>query len=229
MKMTLQNKKEGDDMSKNKEIAKDGSFKRQSALFSKPFGNKTGESPLETDRYRLIWAAPCPWSHRAVIVRKLLGLKSVFSLGKVDPIRPYIAQVDWAFTLDENDVDPVLQIPYLSDIYTKTDPSYAGRPTVPVVIDLKERKVVTNDYFTLTTERQTVWQDFYKKGAPNLYSEKLRAEIDLLNEQIYHDVNNGVYKCGFAKSQAAYEQAYDVLFARLDELEARLAGQRFLF
>lgn len=215
-------------MAKNKEISTDGSFKRQKSLFSLPFGDGPEELPVEKDRYRLIWAAPCPWSHRAVIVRQLLGLEDVISLGEVDPIRPVLSRVDWAFTLDENKVDPVLNIKYLSDIYTKTDPNYSGRPTVPAVIDLKTEKVVNNNYFTLTTQFETIWKPYHKEGAPNLYPEHLREEIDELNESIYRDVNNGVYKCGFARSQAAYEEAYDVLFASLEELEGRLSKQRFL-
>lgn|SRR5690625_300203 len=215
-------------MSKSKEIDSDGSFKRQKSLFSTPFGNGPKELPVEKDRYRLIWAAPCPWSHRAVIVRQILGLEDAISLGKVDPIRPVLPRIDWAFTLDENAVDPVLNIKYLSEIYTKTDLDYSGRPTVPAVVDLKTEKVVNNDYFTLTTQFETAWKPYHKKSAPNLYPEHLREEIDELNATIYTDVNNGVYKCGFARSQAAYEKAYDALFARLEELEDRLSRQRFL-
>src|SRR5690625_1225462 len=215
-------------MEKNKEIGTDGSFKRQKSLFSTSFGDGPEELPVVKDRYRLIWAAPCPWSHRAVIVRQLLGLEDVISLGEVDPIRPVLSRVDWAFTLNENEVDPVLNIKYLSEIYTKTDPDYSGRPTVPAVVDLKTEKIVINDYFTLTTQFETSWKPYHKKDAPDLYPEHLRIEIDALNETIYRDINNGVYKCGFARSQAAYDVAYDVLFARLEELEQHLSKQRFL-
>jgi len=215
-------------MEKNKEIGTDGSFKRQKSLFSTSFGDGPEELPVVKDRYRLIWAAPCPWSHRAVIVRQLLGLEDVISLGEVDPIRPVLSRVDWAFTLDENEVDPILNIKYLSDIYTKTDPNYSGRPTVPAVVDLKTEKVVNNDYFTLTNQFEIAWKTYHQKDAPNLYPEHLRKEIDALNESIYRDVNNGVYKCGFARSQSAYEDAYDALFARLEGLEGRLSKQRFL-
>src|SRR5699024_3728115 len=114
-------------------------------------------------------------------------------------------------------------------IYTKTDPNYSGRPTVPAVIDLNEGKVVNNDYFTLTTQFSTKWKMYHKENAPNLYPENVREDIDALNEMIYNDVNNGVYKSGFAKSQAAYEKAYDILFSRLEILEQRLSKQRFLF
>src|SRR5690625_2874025 len=215
-------------MSQNDEIKADGSFKRQKSLFSTRFGMNPGELPVEKNRYRLIWSAPCPWSHRAVIVRKILGLEEVISLGEVDPIRPDVPRVDWAFSLDENQVDPVLGVKYLSELYTKTDPNYTGRPTVPAVIDLQTKKVVNNDYFTLTNYLETVWAPFHKNYAPDLYPEHLRAEIDRWNDVIYADVNNGVYRCGFAKSQQAYEQAYNVLFNRLAELEEHLATNRFL-
>src|SRR5690625_223558 len=216
-------------MSKNDELTADGSFKRQQSLFSTRFGKNPGELPVEKNRYRLIWAAPCPWSHRAVIVRKILGLEEVISLGTVDPIRPNVPRIDWAFSLDENQVDPVLGITYLSEIYTKTDPNYTGRPTVPAVIDLKTEKVVNNDYFTLTNDLETVWAPFHKSNAPDLYPKSLRQEIDALNDVIYSDVNNGVYQCGFAQSQQAYKQVYDTLFKGLEELEKRLADRRFLF
>lgn len=214
---------------KSNELKEDGSFKRQKNQFSIPFGDNEGELPIEVGRYRLIWSAICPWAHRAVIVRKLLGLEDVISLGTVGPMRPKLPHVDWEFYLDENGVDTVLGIQYLSEIYKKTAPDYQGRPTVPVMVDVKEQKVVNNDYFKLTNYFETVWAPYHKNGAPDLYPEPLRGEIDALNDVIFHDINNGVYKCGFAQSQEAYEKAYDLLFNRLDVLEQRLAEQRFLF
>nr|WP_218970630.1 glutathione S-transferase C-terminal domain-containing protein [Alkalihalobacterium alkalinitrilicum] len=214
---------------KANEISTDGSFNRQTNRFTTPFGNNPGELPVEANRYRLLWTPACPWAHRTVIVRSLLGLDQVISLGTASPLRPKIAQVDWEFSLDENGVDPVLGIQYMSEIYKKTDPEYSGRPTVPVIVDVTNHRVVNNDYFKLTNYLETVWKPFHKEHAPNLYPESLRADIDALNEVIFHDINNGVYKCGFALSQEAYEQAYDQLFARLDELEQRLSNQRFLF
>jgi len=210
------------------EITVDGSFKRQKNSFSTPFGSQSSELPVESGRYRLIWSAICPWAHRAVIVRKILGLEKAISLGTVGPMRPKLPHVDWEFSLDEGEKDPILGIRYLSEIYLKTNADYTGRPTVPVMVDVMEHKVVNNDYFRLTNYFETVWAPFQKENAPDLYPQALRGEIDGLNEVIFHDVNNGVYKCGFAQSQEAYEQAYDCLFARLDELEKRLANKRFL-
>lgn len=213
----------------DKEIKADGSFNRQKKLFSTRFGNEAGQLPVEEGRYRLIWAAPCPWSHRAVIVRKLLGLDKVISLGMVHPIRPDSPRIDWDFSLDKDGEDPVLGVKNLSEIYLQTEADYVGRPTVPALVDTVSKKVVNNDYFILTTEFETKWQSFHKKNAPDLYPLALREDIDQLNDKIYNDVNNGVYKCGFAQSQNAYEEAYEVLFTRLDELEERLSGKRFLF
>jgi putative glutathione S-transferase len=208
-----------------REIKEDGSFARQENRFTAPFGDKEGELPVEQGRYRLIWARICPWAHRAVIARELLGLQDVISLGTVNPVR---TPLGWEFSLDTGGVDPVLGIRYLPEIYASTDPDYEGRATVPAVVDVKSRKVVNNDYFRLTNHLETVFKPFHKDGAPDLYPVSLRKEIDELNDILFHDVNNGVYKAGFAASQSAYEKAYHTLFARLDWLEERLAGQRYL-
>lgn len=212
----------------SREIHEDGSFQRQQNYFRKRFGLREGMLPVEKDRYRLIWAAPCPWSHRAVIVRKILGLEDVISLGEVDPIRPKLSRIDWAFTQDDGAVDPVLQVKYLSEVYKKADPTYHGRPTVPAVVDVKKGAVVNNDYHTLTIDFATVWAPFHKEKAPDLYPKSFQKKIDEINEVIFHDVNNGVYKCGFAKTQTAYDRAYDQLFQSLEELDELLGKQRFL-
>lgn len=212
-----------------KEVNEKGKFIRQKNAFTTCFGTKPGQLPVEAGRYRLLWSPVCPWAHRAVIVRRILGLEDAISLGTADPMRPRIGRVDWAFTLDKDDVDPVLGIHYISEIYLKTDASYEGRPTVPAMVDVKEQKVVNNDYFRLTNHLETAWAPLHKENAPDLYPVELREEIDALNDVIFDDINNGVYKCGFARSQEAYEEAYDMLFHRLDILEKRLCSNRFLF
>ncbi|QWU17728.1 putative glutathione S-transferase [Paenibacillus sophorae] len=211
------------------EIVRDGSFIRQQNRFTSVFGEGPGELAVQAGRYRLIWSAACPWAHRAVIVRRLLGLEDAIGLGTVDPIRPNLPHTDWAFTLDEGGVDPVLGIRYLSEAYLKADPGYTGRPTVPAIVEIESGKVVNNDYFRLTNHLETTWAPLHKEEAPNLYPEHLRGEIDTLNDTIFHEVNNGVYKAGFARSQEAYEKAYTALFHRLDELEKHLSTQRYLF
>ncbi|GII22953.1 glutathione S-transferase family protein [Planosporangium mesophilum] len=184
-----------------------------------------GRWPVEPNRYRLIWSKACPWAHRAVIVRRLLGLDDVISLGTVDPIRD---ERGWRFTLDPDGRDPVLGVEFLADVYRATDPDYTGRVTVPALIDTLTGQVVTNDYPQLTLDFSTEWTAFHGDGAPDLYPEAQRPEMDELMSEIYTDVNNGVYKCGFAVSQEAYESAYRGLFARLDALSDRLARRRFL-
>lgn len=211
------------------ELDKKGGFKRQSNKFDTPFGDGPNELPVEAGRYRILWSPVCPWAHRSIIVRKLLGLENIISVGTADPIRPDIPRTDWAFTLDKDNIDPVLKIKYISEVYQNADPNYNGRPTVPAVVDITTKKVVYNDYFKLTNYLETAWVKFHKDDAPNLYPEELRKDIDELNNIIFHSVNNGVYKAGFAQSQEAYEKAYDEVFKLLDELETRLENRRFLF
>ncbi|GAA5195060.1 glutathione S-transferase C-terminal domain-containing protein [Rugosimonospora acidiphila] len=213
---------------------RDGRFVRQSNRFtdrisrdsSSPAGggpDERGRWPVEPGRYRLIWSRACPWAHRAVIVRALLGLTGAIGLGTVDPIRD---ERGWRFTLDPDGRDPVLGIGLLSEAYLATDPTYEGRVTVPAIVDTLTGRVVTNDYPQITLDLATEWVDFHAAGAPELYPEPQRAELDELMADVYADVNNGVYRAGFASSQDAYQEAYDRLFARLDALAARLSDGR---
>ncbi|MEU5669218.1 glutathione S-transferase family protein [Micromonospora sp. NPDC047762] len=181
--------------------------------------------PLEAGRYRLIWCRACPWAHRARIVRGLLGLDDAISLGTVDPIRD---ERGWAFALDPDGFDPVLGVSFLSEAYLATDPDYTGRVTVPALVDTVTGRVVTNDYPQLTLDFSTEWRRLHAPDAPDLYPVALRPEMDALMAEIHTDVNNGVYRCGFATSQQAYDEAFRALFARLDALSERLAGQRYL-
>jgi glutathionyl-hydroquinone reductase len=184
-----------------------------------------GRWPVEAGRYRLVVSLACPWAHRSVIVRRLLGLEDAISLGVVDPIRD---ERGWRFFLDEGRRDPVLGIEFLSEAYRATDPGYEGRVTVPAVIDTLSGRVVTNDYPQITLDLSTGWVDHHRPDAPDLYPADLRQAMQPLIDEIYADVNNGVYKCGFATSQAAYGEAFVALFARLDTLSKRLSGQRYL-
>ncbi|WP_181445851.1 glutathione S-transferase family protein [Cryobacterium soli] len=181
--------------------------------------------PVEAGRYRLVAARACPWANRTAIVRRLLGLEGVISLGLPGPTHD---KNSWTFDLDPNGVDPVLGIERIQAAYFARFPDYPRGITVPVIVDVPSGKVVTNNYPQITLDFETEWVEHHRPGAPDLYPEALRAEIDEVAELIFHDVNNGVYKCGFAGSQKSYERAYDTLFARLDWLEERLAGQRYL-
>jgi putative glutathione S-transferase len=208
------------------ETGEKGEFVRQPNRFTDRItaDGSSGRRP-EPGRYRLVWCHACPWSHRARIVLGLLGLDEVISVGTVDPIRD---DRGWRFGLDPDGRDPVLGIEFLSDAYLATDPSYSGRVTVPALVDVRTGTVVTNDYPQITLDLSTQWREHHRADAPDLYPDDLRAEIDAVNAVVFDDVNNGVYKCGFATSQAAYERAYDALFARLDWLEERLSRQRYL-
>lgn len=159
-------------------------------------------------------------------MRGLLGLESVISMSVVDPIRD---QRGWAFRDGLGySHDPVNGFEYLSEAYLATDPSYVGRYTVPCIWDRTTGRLVTNNYPDITIDFETQFQAYQRPDAPDLYPVALRSEIDAINKLVYEDVNNGVYKAGFAASQVAYEVAVTALFARLDWLEARLARQRFL-
>ncbi len=179
----------------------------------------------EAGRYVLYVSLACPWAHRSVIVRRLLGLEDAIALRVVDPLRDARG---WRFTLDEGGRDPVTGAEFVMDLYRTSDPAFEGRATVPFVDDTVERRIVTNDYPQLTLDLSMAWSAHHRAGAPDLYPERLRAEINQVAEANFHAVNNGVYQAGFATSQDAYERAYDALFARLDELEHLLRGQRWL-
>jgi putative glutathione S-transferase len=181
--------------------------------------------PVEPGRYRLVAARACPWANRAVIVRRLLGLEEVISLALPGPVHD---ERSWTFDLDPDGVDPVLGIHWLRDAYVKRFPDYSRGITVPAVVDVTTGEVVTNDYPQITLDFSTEWREHHRDGAPDLYPEALREEIDEVNKKVFAEVNNGVYRCGFAGSQRAYDRAYDRLFAGLDWLEERLSTQRFL-
>ncbi|MDR1136275.1 MAG: glutathione S-transferase C-terminal domain-containing protein [Clostridiales Family XIII bacterium] len=212
-----------------KETSAGGAFVRQAVRFTTPFGKGKNDLPVEKGRYRLIVSRACPWAHRQLIALRLLGLEEVISIGVVDPVRPKKPYSDWAFTLDAGGRDPVTGAEYLSDLYKQTDPLYADRFTVPAVIDLTTGKIVNNDYFNMTYYWEDAFSAFHKTGAPDLFPERLRDDIKALNAVIFTDVNNGVYRAGFAAKQEAYEEAYDDVFRRLDEFEKRLESRRYLF
>ncbi|MFC3300494.1 glutathione S-transferase family protein [Arthrobacter agilis] len=181
--------------------------------------------PVEAGRYRLIAARACPWANRTIIVRRLLGLEDAISLGTPGPTHD---SRSWTFDLDPDGRDPVLGIERLQDAFFARDPDYSRGITVPAVVDTTTGAVVTNNFPQITLDFSSEWKDFHREGAPELYPEALREEIDAVNKRVFTEVNNGVYRCGFAGSQEAYEAAYDRLFTALDWLEERLTNQRFL-
>jgi putative glutathione S-transferase len=181
--------------------------------------------PVEPDRYRLIAARACPWANRAIIVRRLLGLEDAISMGLCGPTHD---KRSWTFDLDPGGVDPVLGIERLQQAYVKRFPEYERGITVPAVVDVTTGEVVTNNFPQITLDFSTQWGEHHRQEAPDLYPEALREEIDSVNDVVFNDVNNGVYRCGFAGSQSAYDAAFDRLFGRLDWLSDRLATQRYL-
>ncbi|WP_422744776.1 glutathione S-transferase family protein [Mycobacterium sp. WMMD1722] len=181
--------------------------------------------PVEAGRYRLIVARACPWANRTIIVRRLLGLEDALSIGFCGPTHD---ERSWTFDLDPDGVDPVLKIPRLQDAYLKRFPDYPKGITVPAIVEVETGEVVTNDFPQITLDFSTQWTQLHRDGAPDLYPQQHRDEIDEVAQRIYTEVNNGVYRCGFAGSQSAYDRAYDRLFTALDWLEDRLSTQRYL-
>jgi glutathionyl-hydroquinone reductase len=201
-------------------------FERQPvALDERITSDGSSHWPVQPGRYRLVIARACPWANRAAIVRRLLGLEPVISMGITGPLHD---ERSWRFHLDRDNRDPVLGIEYLGEAYRKADPDFDAGITVPAMVEIASGKVATNGFQQLTLDFSTQWTEFHRPGAPQLYPERWRSEIDEICADIYDDVNNGVYKCGFAGNQDAYEQAYAALFSRLDQLSQRLATRRYL-
>ena len=185
----------------------------------------TDDRPVEAGRYRLIAAYACPWANRAIIVRDLLGLGDVISMGNPGPTHDADS---WTFDLDPGGVDPVLGIHKLKDAYLKRFPDYPRGITVPAIVEEATGEVVTNDFAQITEDLFFEWRGFHRADAPDLWPAGLRDEMEQVMRRVYTEVNNGVYRCGFAGSQEAYNDAYDRLFAALDRLEERLGRSRYL-
>jgi putative glutathione S-transferase len=181
--------------------------------------------PVAAGRYRLVVSRACPWANRAIIVRRLLGLEPVLSMGIAGPTHD---RRSWTFDLDPGGRDPVLGIERLQEAFFARFPDYDRGITVPAIVEISTGKVITNDYPQITLDLSTEWRRFHRPGAPDLYPEDRRDEIDEVAVLVFRDVNNGVYRCGFAGTQEAYENAYQRLFDRLDWLSDRLARQRYL-
>jgi putative glutathione S-transferase len=181
--------------------------------------------PAEPGRYRLVAAKACPWATRSIIVRELLGLEDVISLGLAAPTHD---EHSWSFGLDAGGRDPVLGISRLEEAYLRRDPSYDKGITVPAMVEIDSGEVVTNDFPSITHDLFFEWRDHHRPDAPDLWPDDVREEMDEVMERVYTEVNNGVYRCGFAGSQEAYDEAYDRLWSALDWLEDRLTGRRFL-
>lgn len=205
----------------------DGEFQRQADRF-RQWVTADGSSgyPAARNRYHLYVSWACPWAHRTIIVRKLKGLEDSIGLTAVDPIRD---ERGWAFRDGPgHSIDPVNGFHYLADAYHATDPSYHGRVTVPALWDTVTHRIVSNSDDDLMRMFNREFNQFASADT-DLYPAELRDEIDQLNSRIYEDVNDGVYRAGFATSQRAYERAVRRLFGTLDVLDNRLSDRRYLF
>jgi glutathionyl-hydroquinone reductase len=181
--------------------------------------------PVELGRYRLVVSRACPWANRAMIVRRLLGLEDVISLAVAGPRHD---ERSWNFEDDPDGVDPVLGIERLREAYERRFPGYPRGITVPAMVDVPSGQVITNDFAQMTLDLSTQWRAHHRPGAPDLYPQPLRAEMDELMDEIYRDLNDGVYRAGFAADQGAYQEAYSAVFSCLDRLSERLEGRRYL-
>ncbi|MGO9883126.1 MAG: glutathione S-transferase family protein [Solirubrobacteraceae bacterium] len=206
-------------------FASDGSFQRQESAFRNwvTADGATGFAP-ERGRYHLYVARACPWAHRTLIGRRLMGLEDAIGVSFADPLRD---DRGWTFSGGEH-TDAVNGWRYVSEAYAATEPSYDGRITVPVLWDTHERTIVNNESADILRMLSTVFAPFATHPV-ELYPEHLAAEIDELNESVFEGVNDAVYRTGFARSQSAYDSAVSDLFQTLDELDLRLVEQRFLF
>jgi putative glutathione S-transferase len=213
------------DFSLGREGDDDGSFRRQDSVF-RNWVTADGSSgfPPVAGRYHLYVARACPWAHRTLIGRALMGLESAIDVSYVDPLRD---SQGWRFSGGEY-TDSVNGFAFLSQAYAATDPDYKARVSVPVLWDKERGTIVSNESADILRMLSTVFAPL--AGHPvDLYPEALRHDIDNLNDLIYENVNNAVYKAGFARRQAVYESEVEALFQTLDELDLRLNERRFLF
>ncbi len=204
-----------------------GEFTRQPDAFRQwVMADGSSGFPAEAGRYHLYVSWACPWAHRTIIVRKLKKLEALVGMTVVDPIRD---EGGWAFHEGPgHTLDPINGFRFLSEAYRASDPTYRGRVTVPVLWDKRTRRIVTNSDDDLMRMFNREF-DRFTDSRLDLYPADLHKEIDELNDFLYENVNDGVYRAGFATSQSVYEKAVRRLFDALDQLEKRLAAQRYLF
>ncbi|MFD2642572.1 glutathione S-transferase family protein [Pseudomonas japonica] len=199
--------------------SKDGAFQRENAQRNNPL------PAAEAGRYHLYVSLACPWAHRTLIYRKLKGLEGLIDVSVVSWL---MGEHGWTFDKREGSTGDKLDgSDFLHQRYTRDDPHYSGRVTVPVLWDKREQRIVNNESSQIIRIFNSDF-DSLTGNRLDLYPGPLQARIDALNERIYPAVNNGVYRAGFATSQRAYEEAFDALFAELDTLERLLDGQRYL-
>ncbi len=179
----------------------------------------------EPGRYHLYVSLACPWAHRTLLFRKLKKLEGMISLSIVDPL---MEENGWEFSDYESSIeDSVNGSDYLHQIYTTAKPDYTGRVTVPVLWDKEKKTIVNNESSEIILMLNSEFDEF-GNSTQDFYPPELRDEIDQINEVVYHNINNGVYKCGFATTQQAYEEAFNNLFSTLDQIENILSKKRYI-
>ena len=187
----------------------------------------TGQAGYKTeaDRYHLYVSLACPWASRTLMIRTLKGLEDMISISVVHPL---MLEHGWTFEEGEGVIgDPIFQARYLHEVYTAVKPDYTGRVTVPVLFDKKTKTIVNNESSEIIRMLNTAFDDLGAKPG-NYVPDQWLEEIDTVNDFVYHRINNGVYKAGFATKQEVYEEEVTSLFAALDQMEERLAGQDYL-
>ena len=179
----------------------------------------------EANRYHLYVSLACPWASRTLMIRTLKGLEDMISISVVHPL---MLEHGWTFEEGEGVIgDPIFQARYLHEVYTAVKPDYTGRVTVPVLFDKKTKTIVNNESSEIIRMLNTAFDDLGAKPG-NYVPDQWLEEIDTVNDFVYHRINNGVYKAGFATKQEVYEEEVTSLFAALDQMEERLAGQDYL-
>jgi putative glutathione S-transferase len=209
------------------EQSDDGGFRRRESQFREHVtADGSSGYAAEAGRYHLYVSYACPWAHRTIIYRKLKGLEEAISMTVVDPERD---ERGWAITnAPGTTADPVNHFAFLSEGYVASSREFDGRVTVPVLWDRRTERIVNNESAEIIRMLDSEFDAFAQHPERHYLPEELRSEIDELNARVYTNVNDGVYKTGFAKTQSAYEQAFGRLFDTLDELDARLAARRYL-
>src|SRR5438309_6399650 len=202
----------------------DGSFVRPESEFRDRV-TRDGSSGFkaEAGRYYLVTAPSCPWAHRTVVMRKLKGLEDTIPILQSDRAKGQ----GWAYSRGFDDLRPVDGVFHVHQVYSAARPDFTGRATVPVLWDRETRTIVNNESSEIIRMLNREFDEF-GDAAVDFYPEALRATIDTINGVVYENINNGVYRCGFARTQPAYEASFHKLFAALDEVEERLGRQRYL-
>ncbi len=211
-------------------ISQNGEFVRENAQYrnwitanGQPGPSGEGGFAAELGRYHLFVSLACPWAHRTLIFRRLKNLERYIGITIVDP---KMLEHGWVFS-EVSQNNPIPDIQYLYQLYTRVKPDYTGRVTVPVLWDKQRNTIVSNESSEIIRMFNSAFNALTNNKL-DFYPKTLRGEIDAINTAVYHDFNNGVYRAGFATKQSVYEKAYDQVFARLDILENLLSTQRYL-